>query len=108
MSVGCSLTSVSRNVANSEYLRLTCSSCGLSAIFWSLDCMRTHPRENRVCDITPPAFSVLPCIDDLDLQVRILVQYLLDATVVAALLGLDSSPRRSVVIVIDVAQVLRM
>ena len=70
--------------------------------------MGIYPCEYCICDVTAPAFSILPCVDDLYLQVWVFVQDLLDTTVVAAFLGLDSSPRWSIIVVFDVAQVLRM
>ncbi len=45
-----------------------------------------YPGPDRICNIAPPTLMALPRIGDDDLKVVILVQYLLDAAVIASLL----------------------
>lgn len=86
MRVGCRFTSVWRNDANSEYRRRTSRSY-LSdiSLVRSLLCTSTYRCPNCIDDEASPAFMVLAGICYENRHFRVLVEDLLDATVVHTL-----------------------
>jgi hypothetical protein len=60
---------------------------------------RAYSGANGVSYVAASALSVLAGVDNLDVEVGVLVEDLLDTTVIAALLGLDS-PRLGQVFVV--------
>lgn len=100
--VGCKLTSVARNEANSEYLRLTSSPYTIVSSY-----------SRRLTDWTYAAIDcvlyevdiVFPGLGDQDELPRVLVQPLLHARIIAPFLGRDRFAALLVFVVVDVAHV---
>lgn len=85
INVGCRLTSVALNEANSEYRLRTSRSYTLSESHEAyLRGWDEYPSPYRVGNVAPPTLVILPGISDKDLQVVIFIKYLLDATVIAS------------------------
>jgi ABC-type transport system involved in cytochrome c biogenesis permease subunit len=61
-----------------------------------------YSGANGVGYVAASALGVLASVDDLDIEVGVLVEDLLYTTVVAALLGLDSTRLRQVLVVVIV------
>lgn len=65
-----------------------------------------YPGANSVGDVTTASLGILASVDDLDVEVGVLVQNLLYATVVAALLGLNRTRLRGLVLVVVIVLVV--
>jgi hypothetical protein len=100
--VGCKLTNVARNEANSEYLRFTSrpyasiSTSSRRLTGW------TYAAIDRVLykvDI------ILPSLGDQDELPRVFVQPLLDARIVASFLWRDRFAALLVLVVVDIAHI---
>jgi hypothetical protein len=64
-----------------------------------------YPGANGVSYVAASTFSVLAGVDNLNVEVGVLVEDLLDTTVVAALLGFDSTRLRHVLVVVVIVLV---
>lgn len=92
--VGCRLTSVCLNEANSEYRRRTSKSYATESqvsqrklLAYLTFIVATHARTNGINNVSTASFMVLASIRDQYRHFGILVEYLLDAAVVDALLA---------------------
>lgn len=102
ISVGCRLTSVARNEANSEYLRLT----SRPYVGVSLSCRDLTVWTYAAIDrILYEVDIVFPGLGDQDELPRVLIQPLLHARIIASFLGRNRLAALLVLVIVNVAHV---
>ena len=101
--VGCSCTKAARKELNSEYRRCTSTSCPNVTVGDLKELMSTYPRLDLVDDVAP--IWTFARIRNYNLQLWILIKYLLQPAVVPALLRLIARALADGVLVFSVAKV---
>jgi hypothetical protein len=106
MRVGWRATSVALSEANSLYRLRTSMSWDSQRLWQHKRSRMAYSGANGVSYVAASTLSVLAGMDNLNVEVGVLVEDLLDTTVVATFLGFDSTRLRHVLVVVVVVVIM--